>query len=66
MATAGPKQVSTLAGLFLAVETKKPGGKLRHEQQVFLEAVRNAGGVALCVESVGELDDALKRLGIGE
>lgn len=33
-------------GKFLAVEVKAPTGKLRPEQAVFLERIRDAGGVA--------------------
>jgi hypothetical protein len=50
-------------GVFLAVECKMPGRKLTAQQSSFLEMVRNAGGVALCVTSVRELEDGLKSEG---
>jgi hypothetical protein len=49
-------------GAFLAVECKKPGGRLTADQAGFLENVRRAGGVALVVHSVTELARALEGL----
>jgi hypothetical protein len=51
-------------GMFLAVEVKRPGGKLRPEQAAFLDRVRAAGGLALCVTSDAELDAALRAEGV--
>lgn len=68
---AGLKGVSDILGIlspggqFLAVEVKRPGGRLRKEQAWFLNAVEKAGGIALCVHSVDELDQDLKAIGIG-
>lgn len=42
-------------GRFLAVETKSPKGRLRPTQEVWLQRVRDAGGVALVVRSLEEL-----------
>ena len=53
-----------LRGLFLAVECKKPGGRLRPSQQAFLAAVSAAGGLALCVKSVDDLIAALDAEGL--
>lgn len=47
------------SGRLLAVECKMPGGKLRPNQAVFLDSVRMAGGLALVVRDVAELDAAL-------
>jgi hypothetical protein len=47
-------------GRFLAVELKRPGGKLTAKQKSFLEAVRNQGGVGLVASSLKELDDLLR------
>jgi hypothetical protein len=52
-------------GKFLAVETKRPGGKLSVLQSEFLAAVTIAGGVALCVSDVRELQRQLAELGYG-
>jgi hypothetical protein len=47
-------------GNFLAIEVKKPGEKPRPEQQAFLQDIRAAGGIALCVHSLGELEEQLR------
>lgn len=46
-------------GRLLAVECKRPGRKPTAEQAVFLDVVRQSGGVACCVHSIGELEQAL-------
>jgi hypothetical protein len=46
-------------GNLLAVETKRPGEKLRPEQEHFLRLVNERGGVGLCVRSVTELEGRL-------
>ena|SRR5437667_281880 len=50
-------------GRFVAVEVKRPGGRLTAAQKSFLEAVEVCGGVALVVTSVRQLQEALDRLG---
>lgn len=62
----GLKGVSDILGIladgrFLAVEVKKPGGKVRAEQQAFLDVIRENGGVALLVFSVNDLIEGLKQ-----
>jgi hypothetical protein len=46
-------------GSLLAVETKRPGEKLRAEQEEFLRQVNERGGIGLCVHSVTELAEKL-------
>lgn len=41
----------TDSGLFCAIEVKTPRGKVRKEQQAFLSAVTNAGGLAAICRS---------------
>jgi hypothetical protein len=48
-------------GVFLAVECKVPGGKVSESQRAFLDAVAAAGGLAVVVTSVKELETALGR-----
>jgi hypothetical protein len=55
----GAEQVTI--GSFLAIETKRPGEKLREDQAAFLEAIRERGGIGLCVHSLDELDAGLGR-----
>jgi hypothetical protein len=47
-------------GVFLAVEVKKPGEALRHEQDAFLSDIRAAGGIGVCVRSLDELETQLR------
>ena len=51
-------------GRLLAVETKRPGGRLSAEQKRFLDAVRERGGLAFCVSSLQQLIDGLREEGI--
>jgi hypothetical protein len=47
-------------GSFLAVEVKKPGETLREEQTIFLDGIRQRGGIGLCVHSVRELEEQMR------
>ena len=49
-----------LFGNFLAIEVKKPGEKPRPEQETFLHDIREAGGIALCVHSLREMEEQLR------
>jgi hypothetical protein len=49
-----------LFGNFLAIEVKKPGENPRPEQETFLHDIRGGGGIALCVHSLGELEEQLR------
>ena len=55
-------------GRFLAIEVKRPGGrtdpKRLAKQQSFAAAVERAGGIALTVESVKELEQDLREAGL--
>lgn len=46
-------------GRLLGVEVKAPKGRLRHEQSLFLERIRSAGGVAFVAR---DCRDVLKQL----
>lgn len=48
-------------GRFLGVEVKAPNGKLRPEQQLFIELVNNHGGVAFVAK---DCRDVLRKIGI--
>ena len=58
-----PKGVSDIIGCykgrFLAIEVKKPGGKLTLMQAKFLAQVEDAGGIAFVARS---LDDVINKL----
>lgn len=54
--TVTPEMVGQRVAVFLSIEVKTPTGRLRPEQQQWLEAVQAAGGIAGVARSV---DDAL-------
>jgi VRR-NUC domain len=47
-------------GCFLAVEVKRPGERLRADQDAFLSGIRQRGGVGVCVHSLKELEEHLR------
>lgn len=49
-------------GRLFACEVKKPGGKLRPEQAVFLKEVNECGGIGIMVKSVDELSKECENL----
>ena len=49
-------------GALLAVECKRPGEKLRAEQEAFLEDVRGRGGIGFCARSLRDLEEHLGAL----
>ena len=55
--TVTPEMVGTQVAVFLSIEVKTPTGRLRPEQQQWLDAVQAAGGIAGVARSV---DDALR------
>lgn len=58
--TAGiPDIIACFDGRFYAFEVKQPGGRLTRLQEVTLEKLRAAGGVAVMVTSVDEVKRAL-------
>ena len=46
-------------GVFLAIEVKKPGGKLTAAQQEFLDTVNHHGGIGFVAESCEQVIDRL-------
>jgi hypothetical protein len=48
-------------GRFLAIEVKRPGGRVSPDQELFLARVRKAGGIGLVAYSV---DDVVEGLGV--
>jgi penicillin-binding protein-related factor A (putative recombinase) len=61
-----PKGISDILGVyegrFLAIEVKRPGGRVSSEQRAFIERVNEEGGVGFVAYSV---DDVVKRLELG-
>ena len=50
--TITPDMVGTTVAVFLSIEVKTPNGRIRPEQQAWLETVQAAGGIAGVVRSV--------------
>jgi len=55
--TITPDMVGTTVAVFLSIEVKTPTGRLRPEQQQWLDTVQAAGGIAGVARSV---EDALR------
>lgn len=48
-------------GRFLAIEVKKPGGHLSHNQQIFLYEVNKRGGLAFMASSIEDVELKLEK-----
>ena len=55
--TVTPEMVGTTVAVFLSIEVKAPTGRIRTEQQAWLDTVQAAGGIAGVARSV---EDALR------
>ena len=54
--TVTPAMVGTTIAVFISVEVKTPTGRIRPEQQQWLEAVQAAGGIAGVARSVADAE----------
>jgi hypothetical protein len=54
--------VACFRGAFIALEAKGERGRLRPSQRAFLDAVEKAGGVALVVKDLRQVEAALDAL----
>ena len=52
--TVTPEMVGTQVAVFLSIEVKTPTGRIRPEQQQWLQVVQDAGGIAGVARSVEE------------
>jgi len=57
-----PDTLICLWGLFIGIEVKQPGAKLRPAQRVVLHEIFDAGGVAAVVETVEQAEGLLSEL----
>jgi hypothetical protein len=61
-----PKGISDILGIykgqFLAIEVKRPGGRMSPDQEKFIDRVNQEGGIGFVAYSV---DDVVERLGLG-
>ena len=57
--TIGPEHVGQRLAVFTSIEVKTPTGRIRPEQQAWLETVQKAGGIAIVARSVPDAELAL-------
>lgn len=50
--------------VFVGIECKRPGGKLRPEQAACIDAIRKAGGLAFVATSLEDVETALRAEGL--
>ncbi len=50
-----PDRIAVIDGRFIAIEIKRPGGKLSEHQETFKHRVEKAGGVFLTISDVEDL-----------
>ena len=59
-----PKGVADIIGIldgrFLAIEVKRPGAKLTEDQAIFLQKVRNNGGIGIVARDVSDVMGLMK------
>ena len=55
-----PDIVACVDGRFVAFEVKRPDGKTTPLQEATIQKIKEAGGLACVVHSVGEVKEALK------
>ena len=60
--TVTPAMVGTRLAVFCSIEVKTPTGRVRPEQQAWLEAVHQAGGIAGIARSVTDAKALLSNL----
>jgi len=58
-----PKGISDILGVykgrFLAIEVKRPGGRVSPEQRAFIERINDEGGIGFVAYSVDDVVDKL-------
>ena len=57
--TITPEMVGSTVAVFTSIEVKTPTGRVRPEQQTWMQTVAAAGGIAGVARSVGEAMDLL-------
>lgn len=63
--TITPEMVGSTVAVFTSIEVKAPTGRLRPEQQQWLDAVQAAGGIAGVARSVSDAEALLRDVAQG-
>jgi hypothetical protein len=63
--TVTPEMVGTQVAVFASIEVKTATGRLRPEQQQWLDAVQDAGGIAGVARSVSDAETLLRDVAQG-
>jgi hypothetical protein len=63
--TVTPEMVGSTVAVFLSIEVKTPTGRIRPEQQQWLDAVQAAGGIAGVARSVEDAETLLRDVAQG-
>ena len=63
--TVTPEMVGSTMAVFTSIEVKAPTGRLRTEQQQWLDAVQAAGGIAGVARSVSDAEALLRDVAQG-
>jgi hypothetical protein len=63
--TVTPEMVGSTVAVFTSIEVKAPTGRLRPEQQQWLDAVQAAGGIAGVARSVSDAEALLRDVAQG-
>jgi len=59
-----PDIVACLNGRFVAIEVKRPGGRVSPLQKAHLKLIRQAGGIAFVAYSLDDLKRELRKAGL--
>ncbi len=54
-----PDVIAAFKGRFVGIEVKRPGGKTTKLQEINLQEIRNAGGIAFVATSVEDVSEKL-------
>jgi len=56
--------LGVINGRFVAIEVKRPKGKVSEQQELFLQSIVDAGGIAFVAYSLGDVTINLQKFGV--
>lgn len=56
--------LGVIQGRFVAIEVKRPKGKVSQDQELFLQSIVDAGGIAFIAYSLGDVTINLQKFGV--